>query len=426
MSGWQDTLLKIASNAEEAFDNLKYNFKKRLGLFDPIQICSYRSFASEDEAFIHGRVLEDKGITKSSDNDSIWNNIYNMYKRFESDEIPGAKLRVSFHGRTYDVVTDEEGYFEVAVKPVKELPLDQQWEKAQIEIIESPINSEQKVCGEALIMLPPRNAQYGVISDLDDTVVQSFATNRLRMARTVFLNNARTRLPFEGVSGFYKALQVGYDQQRQNPMFYVSSSPWNIYDFLIDFLDYHDIPLGPLMLRDTGMDKSKLYAKDHRAHKMIQIERVLNTYPDLQFILIGDSGQKDPVIYSEIIKKYPNRILACYIRDVNLPDRAKVVVDISEELGDQVPMMLVESTLKAAEDAVQRGFIPEVSLQYIQYAKEADEALEPQERKPEKETTAKVVENVREDIENEKLKETINEEAEEIDESEEIDEKTQH
>ena len=113
-------------------------------------------------------------------------------------------------------------------------------------------------------------------------------------------------------------------------------------------------------------------------HKFKEIENILLTYPDLNFVLIGDSGQEDPVIYQEIVKKFPTRILAIYIRDVALPERAQIVVKISEELKKgKVEMLLVENSVKAAEHAVDSGLIFNSEIPAIEAEKDKDKSPEP-------------------------------------------------
>ncbi|MDQ3072555.1 MAG: DUF2183 domain-containing protein [Bacteroidota bacterium] len=418
MKGFKKVLTGTLAGAEDKFDRVIYSVRKRLKLFGPIHVCAYRTFGSDETVFVRGRVMEDKGIKRSDDTHSRLENMRNMYKRFETDEIRKAKLKVHFQGEVYETFTDDEGYFEVQMKPVRQLPRDLRWHEAHVEITEAPVKNLGDIHTNAQVMLPPDDAEFGIISDLDDTVIESFATNKLKMFRTVFLNNARTRMPFEGVSAFYRALQAGPDEKGHNPIFYVSSSPWNLYDFLVDFLDVHGIPEGPIMLRDTGIDREKLGAHDHRAHKYVQIERILNTYPKLKFILIGDSGQKDPVIYQEVVQKFPGRILAVYIRDVKLPSRAQVVIGISETLKEgETPMLLVENTIKAAEHAIARGYIPASRLEAIKFAKEVDEAATDATVKPPetKDTSQKVKEDVKEQLKDEALKDTITGDAEKID-----------
>ena len=113
-----------------------------------------------------------------------------------------------------------------------------------------------------------------MISDLDDTVVRSSATSVLKMAWIVARHNAHTRLPFEGVAAFYTALRLGPDSGSSNPVFYVSSSPWNIYDMLVDFLNVHGVPYGPLFLKDWSLS----VLGKHRDYKLGVIRRLLRTY----------------------------------------------------------------------------------------------------------------------------------------------------
>jgi phosphatidate phosphatase APP1 len=86
-------------------------------------------------------------------------------------------------------------------------------------------------------------------SGIDDTVIRTDTTIMVRMFRATFLENARTRLPFPGVAALNRALQRGADGTTLNPLFYVSSSPWNMYDNLEEFLAIQHIPAGPLLLR---------------------------------------------------------------------------------------------------------------------------------------------------------------------------------
>ncbi len=357
MTSWKRKLIHFFSNADDLIDKLRFKFRHKFHLFDPVYICAYHSYGSQEVLNVRGRVLENKNITTAEDDDSFFENSLNMYKRFQSQEVAGAKLRVQYHEIIYDTVTDKEGYFEVNVIPGKPLP-EHLWHDVTIELVKSPMPFKGKVTAVARVMVPYSTSSYGVISDIDDTIIESFATRKLKMFRTVMLKNARTRLPFEGVSAFYKALKKGPEGISENPFFYVSSSPWNLYDFLIDFLDINKIPEGPLLLKDLGFEKDKFISKGHKQHKLNEITKILHKYPRLSFILIGDSGQKDPIIYQEIVSLFPGRILAIYIRDVQLSERAKIVIDIAEKMqGDKTPMVLVENTVKAAEHAVLNHFI---------------------------------------------------------------------
>jgi phosphatidate phosphatase APP1 len=374
---------KIFSNSinliENHFDSLTDQLKTTLKLNDPIQIVPYRSYGTVNRLYLKGRVLEHKNIAAAGDKDTILNNLVNMYKRFESDEVPNAVLRVKFQDQEHQMVTDEEGYYMINLEPSYPIETEDIWHEVEVELIKAPIPFEENLKATSEVLVPPLDAEYGIISDIDDTIVETSATNVLAMSRTVFLHNAKTRLPFAGVSAFYRSLQLGKNGKRNNPFFYVSSSPWNMYDLLKEFMDLNDLPAGPLLLRDFGLQENKFFSSGgHMGHKFKEIENILLTYPKLNFVLIGDSGQEDPKIYQEVVKQYPGRVLAVYIRDVQLPEREQIAVKIKEELSkDKIEMIVLDNAEEAAEHAAKIVLIFSESIPEIKEEKEKDKGQIP-------------------------------------------------
>ncbi|RDV13941.1 DUF2183 domain-containing protein [Pontibacter diazotrophicus] len=365
------TILK----AEEKIDHLTFELKNRLGLNRPLHIVTYRSYGTPTRLYVKGRVLVNKGITRSEENDTLWENILNMYRRFESDEIPNARVQLTQEEQHYEITTDMEGYFVLNIEPKVPLQLDDIWHKIDIKLIDAPVEFEGEISEPAYVLVPPPDAEYGIISDIDDTIIRTGATSLLETGRNVLLNNAHTRIPFHGVSQFYRSLQLGRNGKRNNPFFYVSSSPWNTYDLLYHFLELNEIPQGPLLLRDFGIDEKKFLSSDHMSHKYKEIANLLVTYPKLNFILIGDSGQQDAQIYSEVVKNHPGRIMAIYIRDVKIATRTEIVTTIVDELkqSGEVEMLLVKDTAAAAEHAAENGFIFTEQVQEVKREVEIDE-----------------------------------------------------
>jgi phosphatidate phosphatase APP1 len=216
-----------------------------------------------------------------------------------------------------------------------------------------------------------------VISDLDDTVIQSRITSFFQAVRTVMLGNARTRLPFPGVAAFYQALEKGGDGKRKNPIFYVSSSPWNIHDVIADFMDLQRIPRGPIHLRDWDVDFDALTSHRLKRHKEPIIREILELYPSLPFILIGDDSQRDPEIYRAILDQYPGRILAIYIRNVRSePERSASVQALAKEvLAGGSTLILADDTFAAATHAAEQGWIEKDALESVHEEKRADEGV---------------------------------------------------
>ncbi|WP_019946640.1 App1 family protein [Hymenobacter aerophilus] len=364
--------------AESADDSLT-RLRARLGLLHPLQLVPYRSYGTPERLYVKGRLLTDKGIGEPDPADSRWHNLLNMYRRFDSNEIAGAQLSVRpADGSEHPILTDEEGYFTLNLAPqTLPTPVDFLWYPVAVQLLKAPapFPTPPDLRTRAMVLIPPADAEYGIISDLDDTVIQTSATDLLRMARTVLLRNARSRLPFAGVAEFYRQLQLGRNGRRNNPFFYVSSSPWNLYDLLDDFLALNDIPPGPLLLRDAGLQRRQTAAaSSHHAHKLQEIDNLLLTYALLPFILIGDSGQEDANIYREVVRRHPGRILAIYIRDVNRADRAALVEQVREDLrNDKVEMLLVQDTVQAAEHAAATGLIFHQAIPAVKEEKAKDE-----------------------------------------------------
>jgi phosphatidate phosphatase APP1 len=377
MANWKEVLAHFVEDVEEGFDRMKYGLGERLGGKGPIRIRPYRGYGTQEEIYLKGRVLEGEELPPASENDNLWDNLVNTFKRFESDEVPHARVRARFAGDEAEVAADEEGYFEVILHPKEPLPSGKLWGTVGLDLLEPlrPGNPPVSAVGE--VFIPPPQAQFGVISDIDDTVLQTDATQMLKMARTVFLGNARTRLPFKGAAAFYRALFQGTAPEVFNPLFYVSSSPWNLYGLLSEFFQLQDIPFGPvLFLRDWGISEDELLPIGHRSHKLQVIRRVLDHYQDLPFILIGDSGQEDPEIYAEVVSLYPERIKAIYIRNVSKGlKRPKAIEELAKTVTKAgSTLILAEDTLPMAQHAAEQGWISPQMLAFIEADKRADEA----------------------------------------------------
>ncbi len=358
----RNLLRDITDHVEDYIDRLKSRLEARLHPEGRrVQIIPYIGYATETEIQMRARALYDNGLTPATDADKLWKNLLNAYRRVNSDEIPFAVVEVTVNGQTAKVVADEEGFFDVDLTLEKPLDAKRMLHDVHFKLVGLPADANvaeglPDVTAVGQVILPPKSAEYGIISDLDDTVIQTDAVNLVKMARNTFLQNSRTRLPFSGVAGFYRALQNG-TRQSYNPIYYVSSSPWNLYDLILDFFTVREIPIGTLFLRNFGFPE--VYDEGHRTHKSDAVQKIMEAYPHLNFIMIGDSGQMDPEIYTELAERYPGRVRVIYIRDVTiLESRDQQVHQLAERLREKgIDMLLVKDTIAAAEDALGRGLI---------------------------------------------------------------------
>ena len=338
-----------------------------------ILIVPFEGFGNEREILLVGRVIRDNRIGSSSPEDSVWKNIGKMRRRFMSTVIPKVLVKAEFQGKEYLSKTDEEGYFEFKIHPNHPIKLASRWQQIELTLVDEVIRNQGKVQAKGDVFLPVGNIDYGIISDVDDTIIPTGAMRLVEMLKTTFAKNAYTRVPFPGVAAFYKALQKGTDGVESNPFFYVSSSPWNLYDFLHELLKIHHIPKGPLMLRDIGLSRTELISGSHSEHKLKQIRQILSTYLHFPFMLIGDSGQDDPKIYLQVVKEFPGRIIMIFIRDVH-PSRHPFVEEVKAELKSLgVKMLLVKNSIEASQFALENGWILPEDMKEIAEEKVKDE-----------------------------------------------------
>lgn len=376
-------ILKSLHQVELKLDKARWNFKRKTNQIGPLTIVPYRGFGDTKEAYVNGRLLEKRNMQPARQQDTTWQNVKAMYKRFLSKEIPGALIQAEFYGHRYETLTDDEGYFVFQLPVPPDLDTKEIWHKVSFSLLDKIGRNEGPVIAEGFIKIPNERAEFGVISDVDDTVLRTDATSFIKMMKQTFTRNASTRLPFEGVAAFYRALHMGSKiDQYKNPLYYVSSSPWNLYDMLEEFWDLNEIPAGPFLLRDLGITKNKFIKTGHMQHKLEQIERVLSFTGDLPMILVGDSGQKDPEIYERVVADFPGRIKAIYIRDVSRKKRDAEVFTLRERLSSNgIEMLFSPDTEIAAQHALDHGYILQDYIKDILNEKEKDKTGKPKEHK---------------------------------------------
>jgi phosphatidate phosphatase APP1 len=327
-----------------------------------VKLATYRSYGTANHLYVLGRALDDDRL-EMKENQSIFTTLANTYKQFDSYEIPDAEVALQLPNKmVLTTRTGKEGYFlfdKTASINLRQFADNEGWVPLRVayvnEIKNSVITNENNFDAELLI--PPVTARFGVISDIDDTILHTGVTSFLkwRVLHNSLLKNAHSRLSLKGSPEFYNKLHEGKKGNEQNPIFYLSNSPWNLYQYLKLFLEINDFPKGPILLRDfkTPFDRS---IKPEKPHKQKEIINILNTYPRLKFILIGDSGEHDPAIYTDIAAQFPDRIHAIYLRSVKHHKRMERVRSIVDNFKT-VPVFSVSTSKEAEEHAEALGFI---------------------------------------------------------------------
>ncbi len=162
---------------------------------------------------------------------------------------------------------------------------------------------------EGVIHLLDRRG-ISVISDIDDTIKVSAVDNRRELLANTFLREFRG---VEGMSRAYQSLsKSGLD------FHYVSSSPWQLFDPLHGMQKSEGFPDGTLHLRNYKISDqiTKRVPIFRRQGKFTAIRRLMKDLPERRFILIGDSGEKDPEIYRKACRRRPEQIAGVFIREL--------------------------------------------------------------------------------------------------------------
>ncbi len=346
---------KVKNRLSKGINRLVESFDNE----DPLIIIVYRGYANSTRIYLKGRVLEDENIFKGK-TDSQIQNIINSFKRFETDEIPNADVRITCAKQLFECQADEEGYFVLDSKwKAPEKKSANNWLEVKVELLSPTKTNNEKVTARGQMYLPSKNADYGIITDIDDTILQTHVTSlfKLRMLYATVFKNAHERLPMEGMVNLFTNFVKGGNGRRENPIFYISHSPWNIYDLLEEFLRIQKFPKGPLLLRDYGIIPSA----DFSNHKISSIEHILKTYPELPFILLGDSAEKDADFYIEVAKKFPNQIKAIYIRQTRNTKNARRIKKLIQENTD-VQAILIQSSVEIHDHGLENGILYENQL----------------------------------------------------------------
>lgn len=328
------------------------------GKKDELQIIAFQTYGTQTHFYARGRALEDEEIDLA---DKGWFRLLiNTYKRFDTDEVGSSPIEIALKdGRTMRGTTDNEGYYLIdnTMEGLGVLTNEEGWLSYEISYadpyLKRDIKSQNRFPGELLI--PNRDATFGVISDIDDTILHTGVASFLkwRVIINTFFRNAAMRIPLQGASEFYHLLHSGRKGKLANPIFYVSNSPWNLYRYLEFFLTKNNFPKGPILLRSMSDTFGK--RKTGKPHKTHEIENILKTYPTLQFVLIGDSGELDADNYKAIDAQFPGRILAIYLRDVGHRKKMQRIKSLFSD--HSTPVLFVESSEQAIVHATAIGLI---------------------------------------------------------------------
>ncbi len=355
-------LQRVLFEADRQWGRGFRRMRDALGVSRPPRIVPYRGWACGERATILARVLEDRGAPEWREGAALRHTFEAAYKRYATIEIPEIEVEARWRSEAWRARTDDEGHLALLVTPPR--GVDAGWHPVELSLPGDDAHARAEV------HVTSSEAEVAIVSDIDDTVIDTNVRHPLARAATFFLTDSRVRLPFDGVAALYRGLHRG-----RNPIFYVSSSPWNLYEHLTVLFERHDIPKGPMLLRDWGISREGIAPLGGHAHKQKKVNQLINDHPGLPFVLVGDSGQEDARHYVAIAEHHRGRVPVIYIRDVGLRHRGELeaLVRRAREAGTE--LVVVDDSVAAAQHAAARGFLSTEAVAAVAADRRADELL---------------------------------------------------
>ena len=325
-----------------------------LGLQRGVQVRVYNGYGHTEQMVVYGHVLKLGPKPPKRYRKSVVHNALALLRLFVVRPMRGATVHLEWEGKHYEARTDTDGFFKIEWKD--DPPLRAGWHDVEVTVNCTEGKAHQKALGAVYV---PHETQNGFISDIDDTFLVSHSAHLGQRLRVLFTQNARSRKPFEHVVQHYQLLALGNTTpDAPNPFFYVSSSEWNLYDYIMEFTTVNGLPRGVFLLNVLKQIGEIFKTGQNNHHtKFARIVRILEAYPKQRFVLLGDSSQQDPYIYESLVRHFPGRIHTVYIRDVYAKSREKVAEVITKIEKEGVPCCFFKSSEEAILHSRKIGLI---------------------------------------------------------------------
>ncbi len=224
------------------------------------------------------------------------------WRHFLTVSLAGVHVQVSAGDSTRVVRTDAGGYIDEVVTA----DLAPGWGEVTLAAPGvAPVTVPMRVVGN--------DEKYGVVSDIDDTVMVTAIPRPLLALWNSFVRHETARRPVPGMARFlHRLTEDGPDVF----VVYLSTGAWNVAPSLGRFLDRHRYPAGPLLLTDWGPAEGHWF-RSGRTHKSRTLRRLVRELPGLRWSLVGDDGQHDPAIYQDLVESAPGVVRLVAIRQLS-------------------------------------------------------------------------------------------------------------
>ena len=264
------------------------------GDLEQLTIEPYHGYATPEHLVARGRVLAARRSEVTVQGESKLANARQMFRLFATHEVADVTVTAG----EFSAVTDAEGYFT--------LLLPRRAQTGWVNVAVS-VSGQNAICP---VLVARQDARLMVVSDIDDTMIHTGAWSTWRNLWTSFTGSVASREVFRDAVELIQVL----GQSDRNPVYFVSSSPWNFHRFLDTVFARAGLPKAPKFLRDYGFGEDQFITGRHGDHKGSAIDRLMAAHPGLPVVLIGDTGQHDAGIYADAAVRHPGRVMHVVLR----------------------------------------------------------------------------------------------------------------
>ncbi|CEI29277.1 App1 family protein [Propionibacterium freudenreichii] len=225
------------------------------------------------------------------------------WRNFFTVPVPNGVISVTISGRAHRFTTDRRGHLDTTIDTSG---LAAGWHQVRLD---SPgaeqVGAPVQVIGD--------DQDFGIISDIDDTIISTSLPRPLVAAWNSFIQPEVNRQAVPGMARMYRQLLAG---RPDAPVVYVSTGPWTALPFLTRFMDRHGFPPGPMLLTDLGPTTTR-WLRSGCAHKRAALVQLAHAFPHIRWVLVGDNGQHDQALYREFAAVRGSRVRAIAIRTLS-------------------------------------------------------------------------------------------------------------
>jgi phosphatidate phosphatase APP1 len=329
---------------EDAFHHFRETRARKRGLLPTV--IPYTGYGGKGWIRVLCRVLLVKP-RKSRDSEKARPRNIRGWRSFTSVPVNEVAVTITAGGLEYRVIADRGGVVDTRVEV--DLPIG--WNTIQLK------TDDSRTVDAPIYVVDPA-VRFGVLSDVDDTVMVTALPRPFLAAWNTFVLDEHARRPVPGMAVLYERLSRAHPGA---PVIYLSTGAWNVAPTLTRFLSRNLYPAGSLLLTDWGPTHDRLF-RSGREHKRDSLERLFVEFPDVKWLLVGDDGQHDEELYGEFARTHEAHVAAVCIRQLSAGEAVLAGGRSSlpeDGAGTRVPWFYAPDGAGLSDQLTESGLLPQ-------------------------------------------------------------------